>query len=141
MDWSQFEYGVYLVNVLGIIYDPQKKQILIGRRKDDPHLKELTWCFPGGRPKYGEDLDAALKREVKAKTGLDVSVKKLIFARAHPERKEFLSLYYACEPIGGIEKPGELFVETKWVEPGDAQNHFTTSVHPKILDYIKSLTN
>ena len=140
MDWSRFKHGVYLVNVLALIYDSKRKQILIGRRENDPHFQELTWCFPGGRPFYGEDMEVALKRDVKAKTGYDIKVNKLIFARAHPERKEFISLYYDCEVVGGQEKPGELLVELKWTKRTDALTHFTTSAHPKIIDYLKSLT-
>lgn len=139
MDWSQFDYGVYLVNILAIIYDPKRKQILIGRRQDDPFIKKLTWCFPGGRPKYSEEMSDALKRDVKAKTGYDIKVNKPIFAREHPEHKEFLSLYYACDVVGGAEKPGELFVELKWVNPKEVQKYFTTSVHPNILEYLNSI--
>ncbi len=138
MDWSQFKHGVYLVNVLAIIYDTKKKKILIGRREKDPYLKELTWCFPGGRPHYGEEFEAALKRDIKAKTGLDIKVNKLVFARAYPECKEFLSLYYACEVVGGIEKSGELFVEIKWIKPIEVQKYFTTSIHQKILEHLTS---
>ena len=31
MDWAQFEKGVFLVNVLGIVYDSRTRLILIGR--------------------------------------------------------------------------------------------------------------
>ena len=139
MDWNKFDRGVYLVNVLGVIYDPKRKQILIGRRENDPHIKELSWCFPGGRPFYDETIEEALQREIKAKTGLEIKVKNIIFARTHPECKEFLSLYYKCEVVGGQEKAGELFVELKWVKPTEVQNYFTTSVHPKIMEYLFSL--
>ena len=35
--------------LLAIIYDPKTNKILIGRRENDPHIKQLTWGFPGGR--------------------------------------------------------------------------------------------
>ncbi|MBI4017022.1 MAG: NUDIX domain-containing protein [Candidatus Aenigmarchaeota archaeon] len=139
MDWAQFDRGVYLVNVLGIVYDVRNNLILIGRREQDPHIKELSWCFPGGRPKYGEDLEEGLKREIRTKTGLDVRVNKLIFARAYPERKEFLSLFYECEVIGGELKAGELFVECKWIAPTAVSEYFTTSIHPKIMNYLRAI--
>lgn len=139
MEWAQFGRGVFLVNCLGIIYHPLKRQILIGRRENDPYLKELSWCFPGGRPNYGETLEEGLKREIKVKTGLDVAIKKIVFAKTYPEKKEFLSIYYACEIQAGEGAPGELFVEIKWINPQDIQNYFTTSVHSKIIEYLNLL--
>ncbi|MCK4634804.1 MAG: NUDIX domain-containing protein [Candidatus Aenigmarchaeota archaeon] len=139
MDWSKFEKGVFLVNVLGIIYDPETKKILIGRRKNDPYIKELTWCFPGGRPAYEEDLEYYLKEQIMVKTGLEVEVKEIVFAKTYPEKREFLSIYYLCEVTGGKENASEKFVEIKWVEPTEVQKYFTTSLHPKLLEYLKTL--
>ena len=139
MDWKQFDRGVFLVNVLGIIYNPKTRQILIGKREDDPYIKELSWCFPGGRPGYNNDIEFYLKHEIKIKTGLEVDVKKVIFAKTYPEKQEFLSIYYYCEVSGGKEKAGEKFVELKWVKPSDVQKYFTTSLHPRLLDFLKTL--
>ena len=139
MDWTQFDRGVFLLNVLGIIYNPQTKQILIGKREKDPYIEELSWTFVGGRPAYEEDLEFYLKHEIKIKTGLDVNVKKIIFAKTYPEKREFLAIYYYCEVVGGEEKPGEKFVEIKWVKPTDVQKYFTTSLHPTVLEYLKTL--
>lgn len=139
MDWSQFEKGVFLVNVLGIVYNPQSRQILIGKRENDPYLKELSWCFPGGRPAYDEDLEFCLKEEIKKKTGLEVVVKKIVFAKTYPEKREFLSIYYFCEIVGGKEKAGEKFIEIKWVGPTEVQKYFTTSLHPRLLEFLKTL--
>jgi len=139
MDWTQFDRGVFLLNVLGIVYNPETRQILIGKRENDPYIKELSWTFPGGRPAYEEDLEFYLKHEIKIKTGLDVDVKKVIFAKTYPEKREFLSVYYYCEVVGGEEKAGERLVETQWVKPTDVQKYFTTSLHPKLLEYLKTL--
>jgi ADP-ribose pyrophosphatase YjhB (NUDIX family) len=139
MEWSQFDKGVFLVNVLGIVYDPKNRKILIGKRKDDPYIEKLSWVFPGGRPDYKEDLEFYLKHEIKIKTGLNVDVKKVIFAKTYPEKREFLSIYYYCEVIGGKEKIGEKFINLKWVKPTHVKRYFTTSLHPKVLDYLKTL--
>lgn len=139
MDWSEFNKGVFLLNVLAIVYNPETRQILIGRRQNDPYLKELSWCFPGGRPAYEDELEHYLTLEVNKKTGLDVEVKKIIFAKTYPEKREFLSIYYHCEVIGGYEKAQEKFIEIKWVKPTDVQNYFTTSLHPKVLEYLMTL--
>ena len=139
MDWTNFDRGVFLLNVLGIVYNSKTRKLLIGKREKDPYIRELSWTFPGGRPAYKEDLEFYLKHEIKIKTGLDVNVKKIVFAKTYPEKREFLSIYYLCEAVGGNEKAGEKFVEIKWVSPADVQKYFTTSLHPELLRYLKTL--
>jgi len=139
MDWTKFNKGIFLVNVLGIVYDSKTRLILIGKRENDPYIKDLSWCFPGGRPAYNEDLEFYLKHEIRIKTGLEVNPEKVIFAKTYPEKREFLSIYYLCKPVGGQEKAGEKLVEIKWVDPGEVQKYFTTSLHPNLLVYLKTL--
>ncbi len=68
---------------LGIVIKNGK--VLIGSRKNkDPHVKNLTWVFPGGKM---DSLDFAkhVKKELKQETNLDVEIKHLITARVHPD--------------------------------------------------------
>lgn len=139
MKWEEFNRGVFLVNVLGIVFNPATRKILIGKRENDPHIKKLTWCFPGGRPDYKDELETYLKKEIKKKTGLNVESLGAVFAKTYPEKKEFLSIYYLCEVISGKEKAGEKFVELKWVSPLEIEKYFTTSFHPKLKEYIMNL--
>ena len=139
MDWSQFDKGIFLVNVLGIVYNPKTKQILIGKRENDQYIKKLSWVFPGGRPEYKKDLEFYLKYQIKIKTNLEVNVKNIVFAKTYPEKREFLSIYYLCEFINGKEKPGKQFVELKWVKPTEVTEYFTTSLHQNLLGYLKTL--
>ena len=139
INWKEFEKGVFLVNVVGIIFDPKTRKILIGKRENDPYVKELTWCFPGGRPNYNEELEEALKRQIKRKTGLNVESLGAVFAKIYPEKPEFLTIYYLCEVIEGKEKAAEKLVEIKWVKPEEVERYFTTSFHPKLKEYILNL--
>jgi len=139
MNWKKFDRGVFIVNVLGIIFNTKTKKILIGRRHDDPYIKKLTWGFPGGRPAYDKELEDCLKKEIKKKTGLKVKNLGIVFAKTYPEKREFLTIYYLCKVIGGKEKAGEKFVEIKWVKPKELEKYFTTSFHPKIKEYIMNL--
>ena len=139
LDWSSFDRGVFVLNVLGIVRDKKTGKILVGRRQDDPFIKDLKWCFPGGRPAYEKDLEHYLKLEIKKKTNLDVGVKDVLFARTVPEDRRFLNIYYLCEVAGGKEKAGEKFVETKWVNPAELKYLFTTSLDPRLLAIIESL--
>lgn len=139
MNFNEFDRGVFVVNVLGVIYNAKTKQILIGRRENDPYIKELSWCFPGGRPAYDQDLEEYLKIEIKKKTDLDVTVKEAIFAKTYPEDRRFLSIYYFCEADGTETIAGEKFVETKWIEPQNVEKYFTTSLHPTLQKYLQDI--
>ena len=139
IDWKKYKNGIFMVIVLGIVYNPLTKKILIGRRVNDPYIKKLSWAFPGGRPKYGEDLEVAIKREIKQKTNLNVESLGTIFAKTYPEKREFLSIYYLCEIKSGIEKAKDNFVELKWVKPSELEKYFKTSFHPKLKEYIMNL--
>ncbi len=139
INFNEFNKGIFLVNVVGIIFNIKTKKILIGKRENDHYIKELSWCFPGGRPEYNEELEEGLKREIKKKTGLDVESLRIIFAKTYPEKKEFLTIYFLCEVVGGKEKASEKFVELKWVKPEEIEKYFTTSFHPKLKEYILNL--
>jgi 8-oxo-dGTP diphosphatase len=139
MDLKDFDRGVFLVNVVGIVFNTKTRKILIGRRENDPHIPKLSWCFPGGRPEYNEELEDALKKEIKKKTGLEVESLGAVFAKTYPEKREFLTIYYLCEAVGGKEKAGDKFKELKWVNPEELEKYFTTSFHPKLKEYILNL--
>lgn len=136
----QMKRGVYYPIVLGIIFDSKTKKILIGKRKDPKDIKGLAWAFPGGRPEFGEELEEAIKREVKEETNLDVESIGVIFAKTYPEKRDLLAIYFLCEVVGGKLKPNEDFSEVKWVSPKELEKYFTTSLHPKLKEYLEGLS-
>ena len=80
--------------VLGIIYNPAEKKVLIGKRENDKHLPSLTWCFPGGRLTPGDEIDATLKQHIKNKTGYDIKNLGSIFSKIYKEKKDLLGIYF-----------------------------------------------
>lgn len=138
-NWFQFNRGVFLVNVLGIVYNPKTKKILIGRRENDPYVPKLSWQFPGGRPAHNKSLEHYLKLKIKRKTNLSVEVKRIVWARTLLEKREFLLIYFYCETAETKAKAGDKFVEVKWVKPTEVINYFTTSIDPKVMEFLKSL--
>jgi ADP-ribose pyrophosphatase YjhB (NUDIX family) len=141
MEWKSFDKGVFLVNVLGIVYDLEKKKILIGRKENDKTFPEQTWCFPGGRPTYKHSLTMSLRMEIKKKTNLDVNVLDCFFARNIPEKAELLAVYYYCELTEETDKPKAMdeFKEIKWIKPTEVEKYFTTSVDPFVMDFLEAL--
>ena len=125
--------------LLGVIFDPKTKKILIGRRENDPDLPKLTWCFPGGKLLHGNDIDKRLKEVVKLKTGYDVKNLGTIFSKIYPEKEDLMAVYFLCEIFKGKEKAGDDIHELKWVVPEQLEKHFTTSFHPRLKEYIMNL--
>ena len=129
----------FQVALLGIIFDPKKKKILIGRREKDPHVPKLTWSFPGGRLNAGEQVEESLVKRIKEKTGLKVANLGSIYSRVLPEKKDLLLIYFLCEVTGGRQKTSKKMVELKWVNPEELEDYFTTSFHPHVKEYILNL--
>ena len=99
----------------------------------------LKWCFPGGRPSYGEDLEESFEKVIKKKTGLKVKSLGPVFSRLFSEDDKLLIIYYLCEAIGGNLKIKGDFVEFKWVGAEELEDHFTTSFDPRLKEFIMNL--
>ncbi len=129
----------FRVIVLGIIFDPKTKKILIGKRENDPNIPELTWCFPGGELLSGEEIDAALKNKIKLKTGYSVKNLGTFFSKTYPEKSNLLAVYFLTQVFEGEKKPGDDLKELKWVEPKDLEKYFTPSFHKKLKEFLLDL--
>ena len=127
------------VILLGIIFDPKTKKILIGRRENDPDIPELSWCFPGDYATQKDEIDKKLKEIIKEKTGLSIKNLGAIFSRTYPEKKDLLSVYFLTEAFEGKERPGQDIKELKWVSPKELEKYFTTSFHKKLKEFLIDL--
>ena len=116
------------VILLAIIFDPKERKILISKRgEQDENIKNLSWQFPEGRLRKGDDIDAILKTRIKEKTGLEIENLGAVFSKVFSEKGDLLAIYYLCETVGGKIKPANDFTELKWVKPKEIERHFTTS--------------
>lgn len=122
-----------------MIFNREDGTVLIGRRENDPNIEVVSWTFIGGRTDIEHTLEECLINKVKLKSGLDISVDKIVFAKTYPERPELLSIYYLCSVKGGEENPDDDIHELKWVRPAELKDYFTTSLHPWLADYLEDL--
>src|SRR3989344_5808355 len=84
------ESGKFYVRVIGIIFNPKERKILIGKNNGDKN-----YSFVDGELKYDEELNLGLKRVIKEKTGYEISNLGSIFAGLR--KKEELAIYFLCE--------------------------------------------
>jgi len=139
MEKENTEKNTFSVIVLAVIFDPEKRKILIGKRENDPYVKELSWVFPGGKLINNETEEQTIKRKIKQETGLEVENLGTVFSRVFPEKKDFFLIYNLCELTKGKETPKGDLKELKWVSPNELQKYFTTSFDPKLKEYINNL--
>jgi len=129
----------FKVVVLGVIFDPQKKKFLIGKRENDPHIPELEWCFPGGRASHNEDVDKTLKKKIKEKTGYTIKNLGSIFVTNYSNKTDFMGVYFLTEVFEGEEKIGDGITELKWVTPKELEEHFKHPLPPRLKEYLTNL--
>lgn len=85
-----------------------------------------SWGIPGGKVRYGEPMEAALAREMKEETGLDVRDIRFVMAQDCIESAEFyrpehfLLLNFTCRVDTTDVRLNEELEDFRWLSPDDA---------------------
>lgn len=129
------EKDKFKVVVIGIIFDPKERKILVGKNKGDS-----SYSFLEGNLRQDEELDVGLKRVTFEKTGYKVHNLGAIYARNNiDDRKDVLELFFLCEATEGNEKPGENVEELKWIKPSEVESTIDRELRATLRDYILGL--
>jgi len=107
-----------VVGVGAVVIDGNR--VLLVRRGHEPLKGE--WSVPGGAVELGETLEAAIAREVREETGLDVEVGPIVEvvdrvrldAAGRPEF-HYVLIDFLCRPTGGSLHAASDAEETAWV--------------------------
>lgn len=94
----------------GLAYDDEGRLLLV-RRANEPGRG--LWSIPGGRVEPGEDDAAALVREMREETGLDVVPGPLVGRVA---RGPFAIADYRCTVAGGALRAGDDALDARFVD-------------------------
>ena len=97
----------------GIAFDARGRLLLI-RRLNEPGSG--LWSLPGGRVEPGEADEAAVIRELREETGLDVIPGTLI---GTVTRGPYAIHDYACTVVGGVLTAGDDASEARWSDAAD----------------------
>jgi 8-oxo-dGTP diphosphatase len=108
------------IRVVAAVLERDGKYLITQRRATA--VLPLMWEFPGGKVEADETDQAALKREMLHRLGVEIEVGKLISFVSHPYEHYTVDLFlYEC----ALVRPGDLFESRavnayKWV----ASNEF-----------------
>ncbi|MFI0452914.1 NUDIX hydrolase [Actinomadura sp. 6N118] len=119
----------------GIVHD-ETGRLLVVRRGTPPG--EGLWTIPGGRVEPGESDAAAVARELKEETGLDVSVGTLVGTvdRPGPGGVTYEIHDYAARPAASTPlRAGDDAADARWVTPDELLSLPTV---PGLLDALRS---
>jgi len=124
----------FKVKIIGIIFNPKNRRILIGKNKGDKRLSFLE-----GDLKYNEELDVGLKRVTIEKTGYKVHNLGVVYAQNKLKEKEQLQIFFLCEATEGKEKPGKRVAELRWVKPNEVEKLIDKKLPSRLKEYILGL--
>ena len=132
--------GARTVLVAACVLIDADGRVLIARRPEGRSLAGF-WEFPGGKIETGEELVAALEREVREETGLKVSVGRP-FATWHFVKEPFwvTGVTFVCDRLSGEVVLSREHSEHAWIEPGAYGGYpLATSMEGQLGAYLALL--
>ena len=113
-----------LVGVAGVVVHGGR--VLLIKRNRQPLKGE--WSIPGGLVELGEELQQAVRRELKEETGLDIEPVEMLMVIdriirggrwGRRIRYHYVIIDYLCRFLGGRLAPASEVLDARWVRPKD----------------------
>lgn len=124
-------------------------KVLIGKKEEkEGHPVSGEWIFPGGHLDKGEEIENAVKREVKEETDLDVEVHQLTdcYQKTYSsDRSKMIRIFHHCEASNRNTEAKDDISKVKWVSPGNLEEELgeTDSAvleeRPKISNFVEKI--
>jgi len=124
---------------LKAIIEKDGKILILKRAKTEDCFKEM-WDIPGGKIKFGEMPEEALKREVKEETNLEIEIVKpvRIWSFFKNENTQVFGVTVLCKYKSGEVKLSKEHSDFKWIKPEEIENY---NIHEGIKKDVKAAFN
>jgi len=115
-------------------------KLLIIRRGNPPYAG--YWSIPGGKVKWGESLEEALKREIREELSVEIEIEKLagIVESIYRERDEvkyhYIIIDYFCRIVSGEPVASDDALELRWISLEELSE---LDVTPTLLKLLRDL--
>ncbi len=121
-----------LVGVSALIKEGDR--ILLVKRGAEPGRG--CWALPGGLLELGEDLEAAVRREVREETGLEVDPLDVVAVQQYIEgnvRYHYVLITFECRVRSGSPRAGSDAADVSWFGLEDALSLRLTDTTRRVL--------
>ena len=113
-NWKAQNHSSPILAVDAVIRDSEDRVVFVQRRY--PPFQGF-WALPGGKVEYGETVEAALTREVREETGVDVEPQGLVGVFSNPNRDprgHVVSIVFHATIVGGTLQACSDALDVKW---------------------------
>ena len=124
----------FLVKIVGIIFDPKTRRILVGKGEGD-----TKYSFIEDDLDYGLELDKKLKKATLERTGYKIHNLGAVYAENMLQREDKLKIHFLREATEGEEKPGKEVKELLWVKPSNVEDKLQVKLPTRLQEYILNL--
>jgi len=124
----------FIVKIVGIIFDPKKRKVLIGKNTGDS-----KYSFLEDDLDYDLEMDRKLKDSTQKKTGYKIHNLGAVYAENMLQNKDKVKIHFLCEATEGEEKPGPNVEELAWVKPSEVENMLEVKLPARLHEYILNL--
>jgi phosphoglycolate phosphatase len=121
-----------------LIFNPAREILMIRT-----HKWSDLWGIPGGKIKWGEPAEDALRREVREETGLEIRDIRFVLVQDCIRSKEFFKdahfvlLNYTADSDGGLVTLNDEAEEYQWLSPQAALNLRLNSPTRTLIEAVK----